>query len=123
MILLTRDIVHRFKEELPLNPAVMEDLRDTVERMYVECDLVRDNLNQLLSIHFNVSTQRVNEVILVLTLFSAFFLPLTFIVGIYGMNFKMMPELSWKYGYPAAWGLMVLVVLVIWQWFRRKKWF
>lgn len=123
MILLTKDIIHRFKEESPLNPAVMEDLRNTVERMYVECDLVRDNLNQLLSIHFNVSTQRVNEVILVLTLFSAFFLPLTFIVGIYGMNFKMMPELSWKYGYPAAWGLMVLVVLVIWQWFRRKKWF
>jgi magnesium transporter len=79
-------------------------------------------LNQLLSIHFNVSTQRVNEVILVLTLFSVFFMPLTFIVGVYGMNFKVMPEIDWKYGYPAVWGLMVLVVLIIWQWFKRKKW-
>jgi magnesium transporter len=122
MILLTKDLIHRFKDESPLNPVVMEDLRDTVDRMYVECDLVRDNLNQLLSIHFNVSTQRVNEVILVLTLFSVFFMPLTFIVGVYGMNFKLMPEIDWKYGYPAVWGLMVLVVLIIWQWFNRKKW-
>lgn len=122
MLLLTRDLTHRFKDESPLNPAVMEDLRDTVERMYVECDLVRDNLNQLLSIHFNVSTQRVNEIIQVLTIFSAFFLPLTFIVGVYGMNFKFMPELEWKYGYLGAWGLMIIVFIIILQWFKRKKW-
>lgn len=122
MLLLTKDLTHRFKDESPLNPAVMEDLRDTVERMYVECDLVRDNLNQLLSIHFNVSTQRVNEIIQVLTIFSAFFLPLTFIVGVYGMNFKFMPELEWKYGYLGAWGLMIIVFIIILQWFKRKKW-
>jgi magnesium transporter len=122
MLLLTRDLIHRFKDESPLNPVIMEDLKDTVDRMYVECDQVRENLNQLLSIHFNVSTQRVNEVILVLTLFSVFFMPLTFIVGVYGMNFKVMPEIDWKYGYLAVWGLMILIVFIIWQWFKRKKW-
>jgi magnesium transporter len=49
-------------------------------------------------------------------------MPLTFIVGVYGMNFKVMPEIDWKYGYLAVWGLMILIVFIIWQWFKRKKW-
>jgi magnesium transporter len=58
----------------------------------------------------------------ILTIFSAYFLPLTFIVGVYGMNFDFMPELGWKYGYPMVIGFMVLVFLLIYIWFRRKKW-
>jgi magnesium transporter len=58
----------------------------------------------------------------ILTIFSAYFLPLTFIVGVYGMNFDFMPELGWKYGYPMVIGFMVLVFLLIYFWFRRKKW-
>jgi magnesium transporter len=49
-------------------------------------------------------------------------MPLTFIVGVYGMNFQHMPELRWQYGYPFAISMMVIVVLIIYIWFRRKKW-
>lgn len=122
MLLLTKDLLSKITEEASLKKTTIEDLKDTVNRVFVECEQVRENLNQLLNIHFNLSTQRVNEVILVLTLFSVFFMPLTFIVGVYGMNFKFMPEIEWKYGYAAAWGLMIAVILVIFQWFKRKKW-
>lgn len=122
MLLLTKDLLGKITEEGSLKKTTTEDLKDTVNRVFVECEQVRENLNQLLNIHFNLSTQRVNEVILVLTLFSVFFMPLTFIVGVYGMNFKFMPELEWKYGYAAAWGLMAAVILIIFQWFKRKKW-
>jgi len=58
----------------------------------------------------------------ILTIFSVFFMPLTFIVGIYGMNFDYMPELSKKCGYPAVLIAMVIVTGVVYQWFKRKKW-
>jgi magnesium transporter len=71
--------------------------------------------------YLSISEQRNNEVVRLLTIFSAFFLPLTFIVGVYGMNFDFMPELKWKYGYLFAIGFMSIVSLVIYIWFRRKK--
>jgi magnesium transporter len=58
----------------------------------------------------------------VLTVFSAFFLPLTFIVGIYGMNFQFMPELTHHYGYPGVLIFMLLLTIIIYQWFSRKGW-
>lgn len=122
MLLLTKDLMVRFKNETQIDNPTLVDLKETTERIFVDCEQVRDNLNQLLSIHFNLSTQRVNEVIVVLTLFSGFFMPLTFIVGVYGMNFKFMPELEERNGYFILWGVMILITLVIFQWFKRKKW-
>jgi magnesium transporter len=58
----------------------------------------------------------------VLTIFSVFFMPLTFIAGVYGMNFRHMPELEWPLGYPLVMGSMVVVIVVIFIWFRRKRW-
>jgi magnesium transporter len=58
----------------------------------------------------------------ILTVFSAFFLPLTFIVGVYGMNFDFMPELKQPYGYPAILIFMGIVTIVIYRWFVRKRW-
>lgn len=58
----------------------------------------------------------------VLTVFSAFFLPLNFIVGVYGMNFDFMPELHWKYGYAGVWGLLLGTSLEIFVWFYRAGW-
>jgi magnesium transporter len=69
----------------------------------------------------SISDQKNNEVVRLLTIFSAFFLPLTFIAGIYGMNFKIMPELNWKYGYLFSILFMLAIVIVIYSWFRRKK--
>ena len=79
-------------------------------------------MTNLLKIYLSLLAQRTNEVMRMLTIFSAFFLPLTFIAGIYGMNFKFMPELGWKAGYPAVLFLMVVVAGGIYVWFRRKGW-
>jgi magnesium transporter len=81
-----------------------------------------ENANHLLNIYFNISSQRTNETMRVLTIFSVFFMPLTFIVGIYGMNFHNMPELGWKWGYPLTLATMAVVTIIIYLWFRRKKW-
>jgi magnesium transporter len=56
-----------------------------------------------------------------LTVFSAFFLPLTFLVGVYGMNFKFMPELNWEYGYYLTWGAMLSISIAIFIWFKVRK--
>ena len=71
--------------------------------------------------YLSISDQKNNEVVRLLTIFSAFFLPLTFIAGVYGMNFDLIPELRWKYGYLFSLILMLLVVILIYLWFRRKK--
>jgi magnesium transporter len=60
-------------------------------------------------------------VLKVLTIFSAFFRPLTFLVGVYGMNFKFMPELNWEYGYYLTWGAMLGISLSIFIWFKRRE--
>jgi magnesium transporter len=96
--------------------------RDAYIRLKTVYNFLSENINQLLNIYFSTSSQRTNEIMRVLTVFSVFFMPLTFIVGIYGMNFQYMPELSWKLGYPAAIGLMVLITIIIYLWFRRKGW-
>ena len=63
-----------------------------------------------------------NEIMRVLTVVSSIFIPLTFIVGVYGMNFKYMPELEQRLGYPAIWAVMLGIVIGIYIWFRRKQW-
>jgi magnesium transporter len=64
-----------------------------------------------------------NEVMKVLTIMASIFIPLTFIVGIYGMNFQFMPELEWKYGYFMALGFMLLVSIALILYFKKKRWF
>ena len=98
------------------------DVRDLYVKQQTLFDSMASNTNHLLNIYFNISAQKTNDTIRVLTIFSVFFLPLTFIVGVYGMNFKFMPELQWRYGYGLSWALMGLVVVAIWIWFRKKKW-
>jgi magnesium transporter len=69
-----------------------------------------------------VSAQRTNEVMRILTIFSVFFMPLTFIVGVYGMNFDWMPELHVWWGYPVVMAIMVVIIIGIFGWFRWRKW-
>ncbi|NGY38967.1 hypothetical protein FQU23_015820 [Flavobacterium sp. XN-5] len=71
--------------------------------------------------YLSVTAQKSNDVMKLLTIFSAFFLPLTFIVGVYGMNFDFMPELRWKYGYLYVIIFMVILSVLIFIWFKRKK--
>lgn len=99
-----------------------QDVRDSAESYLFYADQLLDETQGLLGTYLAVASHRTNEVMRVLTVFSAFFLPLTFIVGVYGMNFEHMPELGKKWGYPAVLLGMALVSLVIMLWFRRRGW-
>jgi magnesium transporter len=82
----------------------------------------RDLVTSALDAYLSVQSNRMNEIMKTLTLMSTVMLPLTFIAGLYGMNFKHMPELDWAWGYPGALGLMVTVTAAILLWFRRRGW-
>ncbi len=101
---------------------LFQDMRESADAYLFWVDQMIDEVNLLLQVHLAMSSKRTNEVMRLLTVFSAFFLPLTFIVGVYGMNFRWMPELDQRWGYPAVLTLMLLVVVGISVWFRRRGW-
>lgn len=114
--------VQKFVPFSAVNQPLCQDVRERIENLQFFADSLLDDLNNLMNLHLQLGAKSANEVMKVLTLFSVFFMPLTFIVGIYGMNFKMMPELDWHYGYAAVWALMGVVTVGIFIWFRRRKW-
>jgi magnesium transporter len=99
-----------------------QDLRENVESVHFWAEELLEDVNNLLSIQLALASHRTNEVVRILTVFSVFFLPLTFVVGIYGMNFDFMPELRERWGYPAVMAAMGVVTLVIYLWFRGRGW-
>lgn len=114
------------REESPLISApTLTYLRDVYEHTVQVIDTVetfRDILTGMLDIYLSSLSNRMNEVMKVLTIIATIFIPLTFIAGVYGMNFVYMPELSWRWSYPAAWLLMLAVALSLIVYFRRKRW-
>ena len=102
------------------------NFRDTLENVLRLTDAVDQQRDQLLNVkdtYLSVISQRTNEIMKVLTLFSAIMLPLTFIAGVYGMNFEHMPELASPYGYFGVLGVMGVVAATMVVWFRSRKWF
>ncbi len=87
----------------------------------IEYDL--STLDSASNFFFSTQSHKMNEVMKTLTVVSVLFMPLTFIVGVYGMNFKFMPELEWEYGYFGILGLMFLLLLVMIYYFKKKKWY
>jgi hypothetical protein len=73
--------------------------------------------------YFSAQAHKMNEIMKTLTIISVVFIPLTFIVGVYGMNFKHMPELEYEYGYYTVVGLMIFIVLAMIYYFKRRRWF
>ncbi len=108
------------KEE---NLRYYSDVYDHVAHLIDSLDTYKDLTSSLLDIHINAMNTKLNEVIKVLTVISTIFIPLTFLVGVYGMNFKIMPELGWTWGYYGVWGVMIIIVMVMLIFFKRKKWF
>jgi magnesium transporter len=121
LLLLTGEVVsavrHRQKKSNEL-----QDIGDSQVKLQLFYDQLSEDSQNLVSTYMSYSAQKTNEVMKVLTLFSAYFLPLTFIVGIYGMNFDIMPELRHRYGYPIIMLIMLLIFLLIFFWFKRRKW-
>ena len=122
MLWQTQNVIVRMTPTGERTQPVYQDLRENTESYHFWADQLQEDLNNLLGMHVTMASHRTNEVMRVLTVFSAFFLPLTFIVGVYGMNFVHMPELAKRWGYPAVLALMALVCLVIFIWFRRRGW-
>lgn len=108
-----------------VDPAVALHLRDVYSHTVQIIDTVeiyREMLSGMLDIYLSSVNNRLNEVMKILTIFASIFIPLTLISGIYGMNFKFMPELGWFYGYPFALGLMAVTAIILLGYFKRKKW-
>jgi magnesium transporter len=99
------------------------DVHDHMVHLIDSLDTYKDLTSGLLDIHINTMNTRLNEVMKVLTMFSTIFMPLTFIVGIYGMNFEHMPEIHTFWGYPAVMIIMGITVFGMIRYFKYKKWF
>ncbi len=123
-----RDVVtslHNGDSEILLADTVrfIGGIKDQIISILEESESHRQVLEGLTNIHLTNLNNRMNEVMKVLTVISSFFIPFTFLAGIYGMNFEYMPELSWKYSYFALLGVMVVVLIGMVIFFRRKRWF
>ncbi len=105
------------------NLKYFHDLNDLVVQASETIEIYQLMLNDQMNIYHATLDLRANEIMKVLTVFSAFFIPLTFFAGVYGMNFDYLPELHLKFGYLYFWILMILIVLGLLVYFRKRKWF
>jgi len=105
------------------NARFFNDVYNHVAHLIDSLDTYKDLTSGLMDIYINTQNTRMNEVMKVLTVISTIFIPLTFIVGVYGMNFDFMPELHWAVGYGAVWLVMIGVTVGMIFFFRYKKWF
>jgi magnesium transporter len=107
----------------------MKDVYDHIIQIVDTVETYRDILSGLLEIHMLMTSNHTNEIMKVLTIFTSIFIPLTFITGIYGMNFNTqksffnMPELNWPFGYFFSLGIMLVIVVVMLLFFKKRKWF
>lgn len=100
----------------------LKDLQDIATQALETVDTYRIMLSDHLDIYNSNISNRLNEIMKVLTIFSAIFIPLTFIAGVYGTNFEHMPELHWTFAYPLFWGILLVVALLMIRFFKRRKW-
>lgn len=121
-----REVIGGLQRDITLiTPAVQPFLRDLYDHTIQIIDTVetyRDVITGLLDLYLSSISNRMNEIMKVLTIMSTLFIPLTFLVGVYGMNFDYLPELHWRWGYFALWGVMLSSVGGMFVFFRRKGW-
>lgn len=98
------------------------DVEDHLTRVVETIDLYREMLQGMVDAYLSALSNRMNDVMRVLTVIATIFIPLTFLVGVYGMNFQYMPELAWPWAYPAMWAVMVAVGAGLLIFFRRRDW-
>ncbi|MFZ0430621.1 MAG: magnesium/cobalt transporter CorA [Acidobacteriota bacterium] len=114
------------RDENPLiHPEVRVFLRDVYDhsvRVLETVEVLRDTSSSLLDIYLSALSNRMNEVMKVLTVIATIFIPLTFIAGVYGMNFRYMPELQMRWAYPALWGVFIVITVLMIFYFRRRNW-
>jgi magnesium transporter len=122
-----RDAVNALlrEEDLPISEAVHPYLRDAHDHAFQTLDAIetyREMVSGLMDLYLSRASHRMNEVMKTLTIVATIFIPLTFLAGVYGMNFEHMPELHWRWGYPAFWLAMVVLAVGLLGWFRFRGW-
>jgi len=100
----------------------LKDLYDHTVQIIDTVETFRDMVSGMLDVYLSGVSNRLNEVMKVLTIIATIFIPLTFLAGVYGMNFKYMPELEWELGYPLLWLIMILIGVGMLLYFRKRKW-
>lgn len=122
-----RDLVYRivnserlygFKE----HKLYFSDIHDHLLKLSNMIESSREMTSDMRDSYLSINSTRLNRNMMILTVITTIFIPLTFIVGVYGMNFQYMPELSWKYGYPGVLLVMTIIAVVMFYWFKRKGW-
>lgn len=116
--------MERSESELikPETGIYLRDVHDHTIRVIDTVETYRDLLSGMMDIYLSSVSNRMNEVMKILTIITTIFVPVTFIAGVYGMNFDYMPELHSKWGYPLTWAVMLLIMISLLVYFRRKKW-
>lgn len=107
----------------PQNEKHYKELQDNINQAVELLEYYRELLYDELNIYHSSMSTRLNDIMALLTVFSVIFIPITFIVGVYGMNFDNMPELHFRYGYFIVWSVMVLIAAAMFWYFKNKKWF
>jgi len=137
---LKREMIHLRKSVWPLREVIsclergesslvkettsifLKDVYDHTIQVIDTVETFRDMLSGMLETYLSSVSNRMNEVIKMLTIIATIFIPLTFIVGVYGMNFRFMPELGWRWGYFVVWAVMAVVAFFMVIYFKKKKW-
>ena len=104
------------------NKIFIRDVYDHTIQVIDTIESLRDIISGLMDLYLSTVSNKMNEVMKVLTIMATTFIPLTFVAGIYGMNFKYMPELEWKWSYPVLWVLLIVIFSGMMFYFKRKKW-
>lgn len=120
ILVIMQNVINQFQVEENL-ASTLQDLKDTTLDLILRTEEIVEDANGLLNSFMTFTAQKNNDVMKLLTIFSAFFLPLTFIAGVYGMNFVNMPELNWEVGYYLILLVMLITSIIIYIWFKRKK--
>lgn len=122
-----REIISRIEKSdsdliLKKNLQFYNDVYDHIIQLSDSIDIFREMIWSLMDMYMTTISNKMNEVMKVLTIIATIFIPLTFIAGIYGMNFDHIPELHYKYSYHILWGIMILIFIGMLYYFKRKKW-
>lgn len=106
-----------------VNRAYFNDVNDHLQFVLQTIEICRETLSSLVDLYISNNDLRMNDIMKRLTVVSTIFIPLTFLVGVWGMNFKFIPELDWRYGYLFAWIVMVVIGIVVYLFFKKKNWY
>ncbi len=117
---INHDNVHLI---LPETQLYLRDVYDHIYQAIDTTETYRELLSGLMDLYLSSISNRMNEIMKVLTIISTIFIPLTFLAGVYGMNFKFMPELSMRLGYPILWVVMIVIAVLMLVFFKRRRWF